>query len=252
LAARQPLGIFIQRRVRRAKAHESHGRQAAREQGALQVKTSLLTAAVVAGSLVIVGASTLPAQNRPAAAATGQSIAVIDIGAVFKGHLRFKAMTDKWKEDVLAAEKAFKSEGETLNKSAKQLQDLRPGSPDYKKLEEELTKQQSDLNARMSLQKKAFMEREAKIYYAIYQEIQDEVKYYAEAKGVAMVVRHDSAPIDPNNRNSVMAGINKTVLYQQPGLDITNVILNELNRRAGNGPGTATKPGTQKKPGALN
>src|SRR5688572_30830787 len=38
-----------------------------REQGALQVKTSLLSAAIVAGLMVIVGAASLPAQSRPAA-----------------------------------------------------------------------------------------------------------------------------------------------------------------------------------------
>jgi hypothetical protein len=64
-----------------------------------------------------------------------------------------------------------------------------------------------------------------------------------------MVVRHNSEPIDPNNRNSVMAGINKTVVFQQPGLDITNVILNELNRRGGAGAESAIKPGVQKRPG---
>ena len=210
------------------------------------MKTSLLSAAIVAGLLVIVGAASLPAQNRPAASG-GNNIAVIDIGAVFKDHLRFKAMMEKLKTDVQAADQSFKGETEKINKSVKQLQDLKPGAPDYKRLEEQITKEQSDISARASLQKKAFMEREAKIYYAVYQEIQDEVKYYAEAKGVGIVVRHNSDAIDPNNRNSVMAGINKTVVFQQPGLDITNPILTELNRRyqsgGGNAPKQATPPG---------
>ena len=207
----------------------------------LQVKTSLLSAAVVAGLLVIVGATSLPAQNAQKAAA-GQNVAVIDIGAVFKDHVRFKAMMDKLKADVQAADQSFKGETEKINKSVKQLQDLKPGTPDYKRLEEQVTKEQSDISARASLQKKAFMEREAKIYYSVYQEIQDEVKYYAEAKGVGLVVRHNSEPIDPNNRNSVMAGINKTVVFQQPGLNITNVILNELNRRASSGVTPSANP----------
>ena len=215
------------------------------------MKTSLLSAAVVAGLLVIVGATSLPAQNGPKAAA-GQNVAVIDIGAVFKDHVRFKAMMDKLKADVQAADQSFKGETEKINKSVKQLQDLKPGTPDYKRLEEQVTKEQSDISARASLQKKAFMERRAKIYYSVYQEIQDEVKYYAEAKGVGLVVRHNSELIDPNNRNSVMAGINKTVVFQQPGLDITNVILNELNRRASSGVGTPSANPKVGRPKSLN
>jgi Skp family chaperone for outer membrane proteins len=232
------LGIFTKRRVRLVSGVRKSRKTSRNEQGALDVKTSFFSAAVVATLLVIVGAASLPAQNRPAAPA-GQGVAVIDVGAVFKGHKRFEQMMEKLKTDVQAADQSFKAETDKVNKSIKQLQEYKAGSPEYKKLEEQVTHQQADIGSRASLQKKAFMEREAKIYYAIYQEIQDEVKYYAEAKGVGMVVRHNSEPIDPNSRNSVMAGINKTVVFQQPGLDITNVILNELNRR-GNAGGAGT------------
>ena len=74
------------------------------------------------------------------------------------------------------------------------------------------------------------MEREAKIYYTVYQEVNDEVKYYSDRNGITMVLRFNGDPVDVNNRESVMREINKPIVYQN-GVDITPKILEALNKR---------------------
>jgi hypothetical protein len=47
------------------------------------------------------------------------------------------------------------------------------------------------------------------------------------------VLRYASDPVDdPNNRGEIVRGINKSVVYVDPTLDITKHILADLNRSA--------------------
>ena len=55
------------------------------------------------------------------------------------------------------------------------------GSPEYKKLDEELARKMAEFKLKMDRLRKDFMEREAKIYYQTYLEVSDAVKYYATA-----------------------------------------------------------------------
>ncbi len=62
---------------------------------------------------------------------------------------------------------------------AKQLKQYQPGTPDYKKTEDDMLKKQGDLNLKVSLQKKDFMEQEGRIYFDVSREIDDAVKQLA-------------------------------------------------------------------------
>ena len=48
--------------------------------------------------------------------------------------------------------------------------------------------------------------------------------------------------VDPEQADSVIPFINKQVVWSDPGLDITDSILRELNRTAVNPPREATRP----------
>jgi Skp family chaperone for outer membrane proteins len=177
----------------------------------------------------------------------GMGIAVIDISYIFKNHIRFKQNMEFMKKDVMAAEDNLKKDRDHINAMIEKLKSFNPGTPDYKKMEEDITHLQSDFNVRASLQKKEFLEREAKVYTNVYKEIADETKRYAEKFGIAIVLRFNGDPVDPNNRNSVLNEINKPIVYQRNGIDITPYILDGLNRGAPLTPGpsnpSAMRPG---------
>ena len=104
------------------------------------------------------------AQSQPAhSASTGAHVAVIDVGYVFKNHLRFKGAMDKMKDEVMAAENALKGDRDRINGLMEQLKGFNAGTPEYKKLEAEIAKGQGDFNVNAQLQKKDFMDREAKV-----------------------------------------------------------------------------------------
>jgi Skp family chaperone for outer membrane proteins len=147
----------------------------------------------------------------------------------------------RFKADVENTGKRFKAEQEALVKSAERLQTLKPGSDDYKKLEEELAQKGSDLKVQASLEEKDFAERESQMYLAAYREVQNAVRMYAERNGISLVLRFNGKPVDANNRDAIRAEMFKTVLYNSPSIDITDAILAEVNRGAA-APPTATRP----------
>jgi len=209
---------------------------------------AILAAAVLLTSFVVRDASAqqpVRTAMRPATQAA-PLIALLDVSYIFKNHSRFKAMMDDMKADVQRAETQVKAETEALQKLAERAKDYRKGTPDYKAIEEEVAKRRADITVRVQLQKREFIEQEAKIYHNIYQEISQEVDYYCKANRVAMVLRFNGDPVDAGQPENVLRNINKPVVWYSKERDITPIILDALNKRAfqgTHGAGTNSRPG---------
>ena len=158
---------------------------------------------------------------------------MIDVSKIFKEHTRFKKMLDDMKRDVQAAENELKADRDKVKAEIEKLKQYAQGSPTYKQQEERVATMQSQLQVKVNLQKRDFMEKEAKIYYQVYQEVQREVAYFAQRHGISLVLRFNGNAIDQNDRQSVLAGVNKAVVFQN-NIDITYDILDRLNPRTGN------------------
>jgi len=203
------------------------------QQGVLNVRTSLRFATIVAGILSIsLTAAGARAQTRgsvqhPRPSSQGGAVVVIDIGYIFKNHTRFKGKIADMRKDVTESEQLFRSQRKQIADMAEGLKELNPGTPEYSRREEKITRAEVKLQADMALKRKEFMLREARIYYDIYTEIVKEVEYYSRQHGIGMVLRYNSEPIDPQKGNSVMKGVNRNVVYQR-NRNITTDILNRL------------------------
>jgi Skp family chaperone for outer membrane proteins len=197
-------------------------------------KTRVLAVLGVALFLVSAVAAGALAQQGAAAGGTqaGNAIALIDIGVVFKGHNLFKQRMTDLQGDMERAEGAMKKEADQLKALRQKLDNYRAGTPDYNELEARLAKDSADLNVRYQLQKKEFAKAEAKIYYSVYQEIQQEVNAFAQANGIAAVLKFSSEASDPEKPDEVLRDLNKPVIWWSRNLDITPVILETLNRRS--------------------
>jgi Skp family chaperone for outer membrane proteins len=191
---------------------------------------------LLVGAIAVLPAATAHAQGRPPA--THQ--AVIDIGYIFKNHARFKTSMDKMRDEVMAAENGLKAERDRINGLVEQLKGFNPGTPEFKKLEAEVAKAQGEFNVTAQLQKKDFMDREAAVYHEVFGEIEKAVAQFAREHGIAVVHRFDGDPVDSGDRNQVLRGITKPLVYYDPTIDITPDVLRMLN--AG---GVAAAPGRQ-------
>jgi Outer membrane protein len=110
-----------------------------------------------------------------------------------------------------------------------QLKGFNVGTAEYKRLEAEIAKAQGDFNVNAQLQKKDFMEREARVYKQVYDEVEKAVAQFAKEHRIAVVHRFDGEPVDSADRNQIMRGITKPIVYYEPGIDITPDILKMLN-----------------------
>jgi Skp family chaperone for outer membrane proteins len=207
---------------------------------------------------VFLGARALLAQDFPAATSratrpaatqpqTGMSrasnpdVVVIDIGYIFKNHVRFNGAMEEMKVDLQAIEKQFRGESEELAKRMQGLSRWKPGSADYNAEEEKITRARADLQMRMQREKKKFMLREAKIYYQVYDEIVNVTAKFCQRYGISLVLRYNSEAIDSDNAGSVMKGVNRNVVFQK-SVNITYDILALLNPPQQTTP--TTGPGT--------
>jgi len=189
---------------------------------------------VLATLLVACTVSNVAAPAAFAQGAAPQSVAIIDLTYIFENHQRFKTMKEGLQRDVKSAEAELKSRRDEVQGLNEQLRRFEKGSREYKQLEEELANRGADLNVQVKLQQKQFVEREAKMYYNVYLEILDAVKYYAERNNIQLVLRFNGAPIDTNDPQEVLKELNKPIVWHSRTVDITPYILAQLNRTPAN------------------
>lgn len=212
------------------------------------MRTIFFSAALVAGCAVLACSfnpafAQAPAGEQPAARLGINGMAVVDIEYIFKNHHSFKQQMDQLKQQMEAADADARRDQEELRKLAEQVKQYGEGTPEFKQKEAELMKRHGDLNLKVSLMKKEFMEKEGRVYFNVSREIDDAVKVIANKNGIVLVVRFNGDPVDPNNRNDIVRNIGKSVVYNDPRMDITPYVLHELNRGSGATP-TASAPGS--------
>ncbi len=201
------------------------------------MKTLLISATVVAG-LLVVGplTQTVRAQNTAGANAARYGVAVVDISYIFKEYSRFKAQIDAMKNEVQAVETRLRTDRQEIAKSEERLKQFKPGTPDYRTLDEQVSRRKADFNLSATRQRKDFMEREAKIYHQTYLEVSQAITFYAQRNNIGLVLRFNGDPIQDAERTSVLRQINKPVIFQN-GIDITGDILAMLRQGGPGGPG---------------
>lgn len=180
------------------------------------------------------GAPAVVAVPRPAAAPAGAAptqVVVLDVGYIFKNHAGFNAEMAKIKDDVMEVENRLKQEQERIRGMMEQLKVFQPGTPEYRKLEGDVAKAQGDFQVKAQLEKKDFLEREAKVYHRVYGEVEQAVSTFAKSNRIAVVLRFDGEAVDPKeaDRGKIMAHLSRPIVYHDGLVDITPDVLRMLN-----------------------
>jgi Skp family chaperone for outer membrane proteins len=170
-----------------------------------------------------------PAMSAAAPQQATTQIVVIDIAKIFKGHHRFNQMMADIKKDIEDFDAYVKNETNKLKGMGEALQSYRAGSLEYKQKEEEAARLTSDLQVKVGLKKKELLEQEARVYFTVYRQLEQKVAVFAQRNRITMVLRFNSDDMKEDDRNSVLQGVNRAVVYYHPNLDVTNLVLLELN-----------------------
>lgn len=200
------------------------------------MRTTLLAATIVAIGVAAFTFGHVDAQSQtpPRAAAPSTAhhgVAVIDIRYIFNKYSRFQQGLEGWKHEMENTRGLLKKDAEGFEKQVEKLKALKPGTKEFKTLEEELARRESDQKVQVQIKEKEFNEKRAKLYLTAYQDISEAVKNYSDRNGISLVLDFNGAPVDQNNPQAIQGEILKLVVYQN-GIDITPIILDDLNRRA--------------------
>ncbi len=79
------------------------------------------------------------------------------------------------------------------------------------------------IQGQIALKRKEFMQKEARLYFNAYHEISDEVNYFCQQNGIALVLNFNGDSIHEENPDDVARGITNKVVYYNKSLDITRV-----------------------------
>jgi Skp family chaperone for outer membrane proteins len=195
----------------------------------------LLLAAAVAAGVALLGPGPAAAQKPKVSAAPASktvipptSIVVLDVALVFKSHARFKQRLDEVRREIDRLDGEYSRERQTILAQGTRLANFRSGSPEYKKIEDRMARDSSELRIKTLARKNELLEREGKIYYETYREIQAAVARVAERYNISLVARYDSDATDADDRGSVIKAINREVVYQR-NLDITKLVIEQVN-----------------------
>ncbi len=207
------------------------------------MKTRLVLAVVAAACVAMVTVTSLLAQRAAQPQWTQTGAALVDVASLSRSHARLLQSLEALKEQHGASAQALKAESERGNQLTEQLRKLQPGSPEYKKLERQIAKMRADFELHGKRATNDIKDQEGKLYYAFSRELQSELRSFAHATGTQLVLRYDPPAQEINDPRRVLHEVQKLIVYQR-GLEVTPVVQQAMQRRAGAGP-TANRPATQ-------
>jgi len=188
----------------------------------------IVIAALVTGAFLM--KDTL-AQRKPAAAPASTRVAVCDVIQVFNNYKRSQDLSaqlnQKRQQTALEEKKRVKE----INALQMELTALKQGSPEYEKRVQKLQKLTIDVKVWKQFQEALIMSRHHKLTKDLYQEILATVARVAKEKNFQVVIYGQRSDIPSKNTPQLLQMIEfRKVLYSAPGLDLTDTVLDRLNR----------------------
>lgn len=216
-------------------------------------------------ALALVGATASSAQNAPPPQGAGSRpaaaplrIGAIDMEKVFKEYKKVEFVSSQLRTDAQSKQAELGKLLGQMQQLGEEMKGLAPGSNDFTSKENDITRLRAQLESERELAQAEFARREAESLAQIYREVQEASATVAKANSMHYVVKISNEPVSGSDPNSVMAAMARSVIYSDPSLDITPIVIKWLNQRyetsgAARSPAdSATQPAsaTQAIPGA--
>ena len=206
-----------------------------RQQGVLKVKNMRWIAAFFACLLIafLANVSATMAQTK---------VGIVDIGLIFKSHPEFSQELGALKQEAESFQQAAVQSQQQLVQKAEVLKQYKPGSAEFKNAETTLAQQSAAMEVEQRDKMRALMVKEAKLHFDTYTEVNEIIGQLCEAQGIQLVLRYNSQEMDMKNPTSVMQRVNGSVIYHNPGNDITELIVGRIRQLKGTASTAAGQP----------
>jgi Skp family chaperone for outer membrane proteins len=192
-------------------------------QGGRVVRSSTIIKVILSVAIVACAVSESNAQDQAG------RVAILDVAKVFKQNRAFDAKVKAIKAEADQLKQQITQEQDRIKAAAADLRNM-PAGEDRNNREYQLEQQLTKLRTQTRQQEAALLNREARVYFETYNEMQSVVSTMATEYGLSLVLRFDSEEIDPNNRSEVIKGVNRAVVFHRK-LDLTSLVSDALNTR---------------------
>jgi Skp family chaperone for outer membrane proteins len=182
----------------------------------------------------VFGQAPAAGQAAPAGPKTGpSSIALVDVGYILKNHPNMNANMEAIKAEMTSAQEEIETRRTALLKDQESIgKTFEPDSPQFKQKQESLISAESKLRVDFMGKEKEFAEKQATVIFKSYQSINRAIEAVAKHYQYDIVLRYskEQNEMDPKKPQSVNFGVQRDVLFHNPGIDVTEIVLGVLNR----------------------
>src|SRR5262245_10251150 len=128
------------------------------------------------------------------------------------------------KKKVAVAEVGLKEQGDRIAKLQKELGEATMDASLKQSTTKVLAEATAQFNTQKTVQGAEFMQDEAVLYWDAFQDISREITRAASRHNIDLVLKINRDPINNNDRNDILRGINAPIQYLNPKLDITEEV----------------------------
>lgn len=173
------------------------------------------------------GATPAPAANVP------HKVGLIDMGHVFKEYKKFDILREDLKVKIQENEQKAKGMADRITAIQAELKSgtFKEGSPEFLNREREFTKLTSEFETFRKLAQQDFLRDESKIYHQIYLEVQDAVEKFSNHFQYTLILRFNREDLNSSDPQKLLNGLNRQVIHFRGEDDITDSVVEYLNRR---------------------
>jgi Skp family chaperone for outer membrane proteins len=165
----------------------------------------------------------------PAPTVAPAAIGTVDLDKVFREYDKVKVSSAKFKEEALKKQAELGQIMNDAKSTAEKMSQMKPGTPDYQQLSNKVTEMKARIEATREQVQQEFTLKESEALAGIYNDIRLMTAAVARKKGLTYIVKISDEPVSGSDPNSVMSAMARTIVYSDPGADITKEVVTYLN-----------------------
>jgi Skp family chaperone for outer membrane proteins len=158
----------------------------------------------------------------------GGKIAVIDMSDAFKNNDSCAAQKARLQQEAVRFANYMQIRSSALEDLKSVLNALDEGTDAHENTFKQLARESAELSAEIELKNRELRRKEAMCYVQARNEIQGIVTRIARDRGIGLVIRFDRKPMEMDDRESLLRGVNRSVVFQHE-IDITDDVIRQVN-----------------------
>ena len=192
---------------------------------------SLVVFTSIAGVSYFVGSAR--GQGAKPAVEIPHKVGLIDMQNVFQQYEKHKVLTEELNGEMRDARGQFKSRMERMQALQTELRSgtFKEGSPEFTLREKKLAQEASEGEVAKAMLERDLTRKNAKINHQTFLEVQDAVQRFANHYNYTLIVRFSREEMNSTDPQKVMQELNRMVVHYRPEDDITDSVVDFLNRK---------------------